>query len=478
MFKHAYSEVPDRAAFGPHTPPELADALTRMLQKDPSSRWPSLEEALPALRGVSAVHESNVRSEMAALAATGPQHEILARVSTPRSPTPLISRPAVTPHRLPTTTEPAPLAARKARWWAAAVIAVLTAGAALMLWHPWASAPDRAQDADSAATSSAQVPETTTAPPPAPAPTVVDPPPAAVVPKEASPEAAAVRDVRFVDPPATLVEGDSVSLRVEVLDQRGSVMRRPVVWASSDPRTALVRSGGTVVALTPGRVAVSATAEGRQRRVELEIVPVIASVSVTPAADTLAPGRSATLAAAARRRDGSEVTGATIAWRSSDEAVAVVSSTGRVTALAAGTTTITATTAGRRGSALMTVAVPAPAVTVAVPPPPQPPHEDAQAAVRDLVTAYASALESKDMARIRALYPGMSSTTEHQTRSALADMKDLKVRLSATGITVDGTRAEARVTGEWTYRGGKPLEINNGYRFERRSGIWVIVAID
>jgi hypothetical protein len=287
-----------------------------------------------------------------------------------------------------------------------------------------------------------------------------------------------VREVRFVDPPATLVEGDSVSLRVEVLDERGGVVRRPVVWTSSDPRAAVVRSGGTLVALTPGRVAVTATADGRQRRVELEIVSAITSVSVTPAADTLAPARSATLTAAAQRRDGSEVSGATIAWRSSDEAVAVVSSTGRVTALGPGTTTITATAAGRRGTSQITVAVPAQAPAVAAPAAPQPAPEDTPAAIRDLVAAYARALEAKDMARVRALYPGMSSTSEQQTRNALEDMNDLKVRLSTTGLTVDGTRAQARVTGEWTYRGGRPLGINNVYRFERRSSGWVIIAID
>ena len=284
--------------------------------------------------------------------------------------------------------------------------------------------------------------------------------------------------MRFVDPPATVDEGDTIALRVEVLDQRGTVMRNQVVWATSDPRTATVRSDGSLTALAPGRVVVSATSGGRQSRVELEVVSAIASVSVTPAADTLTPAGSMTLKASVRKRDGSEVSGAAIAWRSSDEAVAVVSSAGRVTALAAGSTTITATAAGRKGSSQITVAVAAVQAPAAIPPPAQPAAEDAQMAVRDLVSAYARALEAKDMTRVHALYPGMSPTTERQTRSALEEMKDLKVGIAPSAITVDGSKAQARVTGAWTYRGGKPLNINNTYRFERRSGGWVIVAID
>jgi hypothetical protein len=109
---------------------------------------------------------------------------------------------------------------------------------------------------------------------------------------------------------------------------------------------------------------------------------------------------------------------------------------------------------------------------------PQPPPEDASTAVHDVVAAYARALEAKDMARVRALYPTMTAAAERQTRDALEDMKGLKVSIAASDITVDGNRGQARVTGTWNWQGGKPLQVNNVYRFERRSGGWAIVAID
>ena len=474
MFLHAYGDVPDRPAFGPETPDDLADALIRMLNKDPAGRWPALHDALPLLRGDNPLHESKARSDMAALAATGMQGEILARVSTPRSPTPKTMRapvaPAMTPGPGPSTS---PTRAARSPLWIA-IAGVLTAAVTLMLWRPWAGPPARAPIADSSAIPAVRPPEPAPPPPPAPEPGAVAPP--------AAPAAtSAVRDLRIAAVPATLAEGDSTSLRVEVLDQGGRAIHRPVSWATSDPRTAVVRGGGTLVALAPGRVTVIASADGRQARAELEVVSTITSITITPAAETLAPTKSVALLASARRRDGSEIAGAPMTWRSSDEAIAVVSSTGRVTALAPGTATITATASGRRGAATITVTAPSAAVAVAPPPPPpapQPSAEDAQAAVTDLVAAYARALQSKDMARVRALFPGITPAAERQTRNALEDMNDLQVRLSATSITVDGTRAQARVTGVWMYRGGKPLDVNNLYRFEKRASGWVIVAIE
>ena len=479
MFKHAYDAPPAREAFGPDTPPDLADALIRMLQKKPADRWPLLEDALPALRGDLAAQEHKTRAAMAALAAKGPQPEILARVSTPRSPLSISTRPATTPR--PVTAAVVPV--RKS-WLPAAVVgAAVLAGVALMLWRPWASTGNPGAAVADTTALVAQAADTTPAPPPA-APVTVNPPPPVAT--EATPppaaDAAAVREVRFVDPPTTLDEGETIPLKVNVLDRRGGVMRSPVAWSTTDLRIASVRSDGMLMALAPGRVVVTATSAGRQSYIELEVLPAVQTISVTPASETLAPAGSTTLKASARRRDGSEVSGAAISWRSSDESVAVVSSTGRVTALAPGTTTISAASAGRKSTAQITVAAAAaaaqPPAPAPAPPPAAQPAEDAQSAVRDLVAAYARALESKDMGRVRAIYPTMSAATERQTSSALEEMRDLRVGISASGITVDGNRAQARVSGAWTYRGGKPLDINNVYRFERRAGGWVIVAIE
>jgi len=75
--------------------------------------------------------------------------------------------------------------------------------------------------------------------------------------------------------------------------------------------------------------------------------PTVSSVVVTPGAHAFS-GRKGTVDLSARvtASDGSIMTGVSIAWTSSDPGVATVSGTGTVSALAGGTTTVTATVHG------------------------------------------------------------------------------------------------------------------------------------
>lgn len=82
----------------------------------------------------------------------------------------------------------------------------------------------------------------------------------------------------------------------------------------------------------------------------------VASVSVSPPqAELTSVGETVSLTARALTSSGSEVTGVSFTWSSSNSTVASVSSTGVVTARSRGTTTITARTAGVEGSAAVAV---------------------------------------------------------------------------------------------------------------------------
>ena len=105
------------------------------------------------------------------------------------------------------------------------------------------------------------------------------------------------------------------------------------------------------------------------------------------------------------------------------------------------------------------------------------PPVDQRPAITELIGAYAQALQAKDMTKVRALYPGMTPALQRRTREALQAMDDLRVRLTAAQVTVDGSSARAHVTGDWAYRGGK-LDVDNVYVLERRAGGWVIVEIN
>ncbi len=84
--------------------------------------------------------------------------------------------------------------------------------------------------------------------------------------------------------------------------------------------------------------------------------PGVASVVVTPGADTLVfLGEQAQLRASAREANGNVVSDKTFTWASSDESVATVSASGLVTAKANGSATITVTTDGINGTARILV---------------------------------------------------------------------------------------------------------------------------
>ena len=81
----------------------------------------------------------------------------------------------------------------------------------------------------------------------------------------------------------------------------------------------------------------------------------VASVAVTPAVDTTVPAGSVHLTAELKDASGNPVTGAAISWTSSSSTIATVSNLGDVLGLAAGVTTITATSGGKSGSATVVV---------------------------------------------------------------------------------------------------------------------------
>ncbi len=86
------------------------------------------------------------------------------------------------------------------------------------------------------------------------------------------------------------------------------------------------------------------------------INPAVATVVVDPPGRMLPVGQSIALVATARDGGGAALVGRTITWASANSAVASVNAAGQVTAVSAGTTTITATASGVSGVAVITTA--------------------------------------------------------------------------------------------------------------------------
>jgi hypothetical protein len=82
---------------------------------------------------------------------------------------------------------------------------------------------------------------------------------------------------------------------------------------------------------------------------------MIVSIAISPPVLNLQVGQTATLTVTALSSTGTALSGKTFTWSSSNAAVASVSSSGVVTALTAGSTTISATSEGVTASAIATI---------------------------------------------------------------------------------------------------------------------------
>lgn len=185
--------------------------------------------------------------------------------------------------------------------------------------------------------------------------------------------------VTVSDQPVTLVRvsptiasvqvGRTILLSAEGVKSGGGVLAgRPVVWTSGAPTIATVSDSGMVTGIAAGEATITATIDGVSgtATVRVQDAPV-ASVSVSPAATAMFVGQSLQLTATTRDADGTPLPGRTMTWVSSASTIASVSSTGMVTALAAGTATVTASSEGRTGTASVTVS-PTPVHSVTVVP--------------------------------------------------------------------------------------------------------------
>ncbi|PYP03237.1 MAG: hypothetical protein DMD57_09055 [Gemmatimonadetes bacterium] len=166
---------------------------------------------------------------------------------------------------------------------------------------------------------------------------------------------------------ATVQVGQTVQLTATPKDANGNPLTgRMVTWSSSNNSVASVTSSGLVSGGAAGSATITATSEGQSGTASITVTSVpVASVSVTPTSANVNEGKTVQLTATPKDGGGNPLSGRTIAWSSSNTAVATVSSSGLVTGKVAGSATITATSEGQSGASAITVVhVPVASVTV------------------------------------------------------------------------------------------------------------------
>ncbi len=131
---------------------------------------------------------------------------------------------------------------------------------------------------------------------------------------------------------------------------------RITTWSTNTPTVIGITSAGIVTGLSLGTARVIATAEGVADTVQLSVTNVpVATVTLSPVQISVQEGATTQLRAVVTDSTGREVSDRPLEWLTSDPTKATVSSTGLVTAIAAGTVNIGATTEARLGQSTVII---------------------------------------------------------------------------------------------------------------------------
>lgn len=171
-----------------------------------------------------------------------------------------------------------------------------------------------------------------------------------------------------VSPSATSTNvGGTRQFTASPLDQFGAAfVGASIAWSSSNTAVATINSSGLATALAAGTSTITATATAGTSTVMgtalLTVTlpppnPVLTSIVVSPASPTVSIGGTQQFMANGFDQFGNpfSILPSSVSWSSSNAAVGTINGSGLFSALAVGTSTITATSGNISGSALATV---------------------------------------------------------------------------------------------------------------------------
>jgi serine/threonine protein kinase len=515
MYKHCHEPLPPLEDFRPDCPAEVRETVARMLAKAPAERWPSLEAAIRKLGATTQDQLDPIRRELLELAREADPREILAQLSTPRSPLPGVRTAQRTPAGAMT---PTPAQPARRSWFplaAAGFVAVAATTGALAVLQPWQSGVVPAgpeggggpgvEAGAPAGVNGGQADGSSGAGPAGGSSSASNgggvggqafsggggqteggqpagggggaggaPPPVAgtsggsntgggTTRPPAQPAVATVASVRIDGARSGLEPGDQLTLSASAFGAGGTSMRGGAPrWSSGDSSVGTVSQDGVFTAVAPGSTTVTATIDGMPGSTILSVSPAsVSSLVVQPASVTLTAGERTTLVAEPRARSGDAVQ-AGVTWISSAPAVASVTSGGEVEAVGPGTARITASAGG--ASQTVAVTVTAPAV-------------DARTAIEELIAAYARALESGDINAVRRTYPGMTPEQEQQLRQSLPAIDRANLRVTSLQEQRDAATASVEGTYQFLINGRRSTSEPFTFRatFELVDGVWRMI---
>lgn len=539
IYDHCHTEPPPLLEFRADCPSEIADAVMRMLAKEPAERFPTIEEAVAAISAGVETERDSVRTQLQTFVATGAAENLLEKFRTPGSPIPRSSmerRPtARRPEPSPHAAAPAPTSRmrRPVLWWGVGGVTV----AALAGWFVLSQLrltgdgaeppPPTTAEASLPAVGRLDVTPLSAALAPGERATfrvtVLDTsgqaivgaavrwessaPSVATVTSDGVAQAVAVGTAELTArsgsgsatvvvnvqrpsatppvalPPAVatvelqpsvtaLAVGETAQLQAVVRDQTGAPFTgRSTRWSTTDSAVARVTRDGMITAASVGKATIQLTVDGKVGVASVTVTAApVATLDVAPAQTTVAAGGTVQLRATPRDRQGASLADRSVSWQSSDAVVAGVSPQGLVIGRAAGTATITAASGAARATATV--------VVEAVPAQPRP-VVDQRPAIERVIDTYRQAIESRDLERLRAAYPGLTADQERAWREFFGNVTELSAELRIDDLQITGERATASIAATYDFRTGRRqtqhLELTA--TLERGPTGWRLIAI-
>lgn len=165
----------------------------------------------------------------------------------------------------------------------------------------------------------------------------------------------AVRTIMIAPQNVSVIVGGQLTLDPTLTADAGALL--DLRWMSDNPSVASVNTQGVVTGIAPGSTVVRVNAVGDPRVTTTAQVTVTSagSIAITPSTLSMGTGAQRSLAASVSLESG---LGTALTWRSENNAIATVSSTGVVTGVSVGSTLITAVSVAdstRRGTAAVTI---------------------------------------------------------------------------------------------------------------------------
>jgi hypothetical protein len=114
--------------------------------------------------------------------------------------------------------------------------------------------------------------------------------------------------------------------------------------------------------------------------------------------------------------------------------------------------------------------------------PPAPRPADPAPEIRALIADYAASIESRSLPRLQRVYPGMTGPQQRGWEQFFQLVRDVRARLSVARLETVRGRADAQVTGTYTYLNtstGRAESQPVSFRatFEQEGGRWRLTQV-